>query len=423
MNAVSQFTAIEQLAEAQPASARQRRITLAVRELQNWIEVHDYAGYEPYDILNSPVFSAVGLRLRTAGWALIQIGKRFGGNRLRAVLHVRPSTNPKALGLMLAGYCDQFRSGAACSAQMRDMKSRLRSLRSPDEEDFCWGYDWNFVSLRGPVLPAFRPNAIATVFCGQALLDLAEVAGDEEALEMAISAGRFIVARLNRSVDTAADLCFSYTPWDETRIYNSSALAAAFLARLGLKIENPEYLQLAKRAMHYLVAQQQSDGSWFYGAGRMQHWIDGFHTGYNLEALLAYRGMTGDTSVDSAVRRGFEFYRNHLFDHDGAPKYLHNSRYPIDIHCCSQAILTFTAFAPEYSEARASAVEVAEWTLNAMRAPEGYFHYQAHRWWRNRTPYMRWGQAWMFRSLTRLEASLLGREGQTRSVRGTGLVN
>jgi len=411
MNAVSQITAIPQLVEAQPASARYSKITLAVRELQNWIEVRDYAGYEPYDILNSPLFSAAGLRLRTADWALIQIGKRFGGKTLRALLRVPPGTNPKALGLMLAGYCDQFRFGAACSTQMHDLKSRLRSLRSPDEEDFCWGYDWDFVSLRGPVLPAFRPNAIATVFCGQALLDFAEAAGDEEALEMATSAGRFLVTRLNRSVDTAADLCFSYTPWDKTRIYNSSALAGAFLARLGLKIDNPEYLHLAKRAMHYLVAEQQSDGSWFYGAERRQRWIDGFHTGYNLEALLAYRGMTGDRSVDSAVHRGFEFYRNHLFDHDGAPKYLHNSRYPIDIHCCSQAILTFAALAPEDSEAREKAIEVAEWTLNTMRAPEGYFYYQAYRWWRNRTAYMRWGQAWMFRSLTRLEASLLNREG------------
>ena len=406
MNAVSQIAALPPSGNAQLVSARRSRIALAVRQLQNWIEIRDYAGYEPYDILNSPFFSAVGLGYRTVSWGLIQIGRRFGGEKLRILLRVPPSRNPKALGLMLAGYCDQFRCGADCRAPMANLKSRLRSLRSPYEDDFCWGYDWNFVSLRGPTLPAFRPNAIATVFCAQALLDLARTAGDEEALEMAASAGHFIVTRLDRSVDTATNLCFSYTPWHKTQIYNSSALAAAFLTRLGREIKNPEYLQLAKRAMQYLVAQQQSSGAWFYGAGRMQRWIDGFHTGYNLEALLVYRRITGDTGVDSAIRDGLAFYRNHLFDSDGAPKYLHDSRYPIDIHSCSQAILTFAAFAAEDSDAREQAIGVAEWTLDNMRAPEGYFYYQTHRWKRDRTAYMRWGQAWMFRSLTRLEAIL-----------------
>ncbi len=99
MNAVSQITAIPQLVEAQPA--RYSKITLAVRELQNWIEVRDYAGYEPYDILNSPLFSAVGLRLRTADWALIQIGKRFGGNTLRALLRHEPESTGIDAGWIL----------------------------------------------------------------------------------------------------------------------------------------------------------------------------------------------------------------------------------------------------------------------------------------------------------------------------------
>ncbi|MGB8065778.1 MAG: hypothetical protein WCF26_28090 [Candidatus Sulfotelmatobacter sp.] len=410
MNAVSQVVTDPPSTDLRLVTDQQARIARAIHDLQNWIEVRDYAGYEPYDILNSPLLSRVGLRFPALSWALIQVAKKFGGNRLRGWLRVPPSTNPKALGLMLAGYCDQFRSGADCSAQMRDLKSRLRRLRSPSERDFCWGYDWNFVSLRGPVLPAYQPNAIATVFCAQALLDLAQVSGDEGALEMAASAGRFIVTRLIRSVDTATDLCFSYTPLHASKIYNSSALCAAFLLRLGLQINNREYQELAKRALHYLVAEQQPTGSWFYGAGRMQRWIDGFHTGYNLEALLAYRRLSGDASVDAPLRRGFEFYQNQLFDMDGAPKYLHNSRYPIDVHSCSQAILTFATFAPEDTGARDKAVAVAEWTLDHMRAPEGYFYYQIHRWTRNRAAYMRWGQAWMFRALTRLETLFSGQE-------------
>jgi hypothetical protein len=43
------------------------------------------------------------------------------------------------------------------------------------------------------------------------------------------------------------------------------------------------------------------------------------------------------------------------------------------------------------------------WTLGNMAAPDGSFYYQRHRLWTNRTPYMRWGQAWMLRALARLQ--------------------
>jgi len=35
-----------------------------------------------------------------------------------------------------------------------------------------------------------------------------------------------------------------------------------------------------------------------------------------------------------------------------------------------------------------------------MQAPEGFFYFQKHRWYTNRIPYMRWGQAWAFHALT-----------------------
>ncbi len=406
MGSVPQLRSVPSSTAEYASDGLMSAVGTAVTQLQEWIEIRDYAGYEPYDILNSPLFSAAWLRRPPVSWAFIQVGKRWGGESLRRLLRVPISKNPKALALMLAGYCDRLRSGETCPDRMNYVKSQLALLRSPEEDFFCWGYDWDFVSLRGTVLPAFRPNVIATVFAGQALLDMVETTGDLEAAEMASSVGRFIVTRLRRPIDTAADLCFSYTPWDQTRIYNGSALAAAFLARLGRANGDREYLELSRRAMHYLIKEQRPDGYWFYGAGRAQRWIDGFHTGYNLEAMIAYRQGTGDGSVDDALGRGYNFYVDHLFDDRGVPKYLHDTLYPIDIHCCSQAILTFAAYASENPAAWQKALEVTEWSLNNMRTPSGHFAYQIHRWWRDETPYMRWAQAWMFRALARLQRGL-----------------
>jgi hypothetical protein len=381
-------------------------IASGMHQVQEWIEVRDYSGYEPYDILNSPLFCWRWLRESRASVVFLQIGKRWGGMGLRSCLRIPASKNPKALALVLAAYCDRMRLAESCGPQAEYLKRELRRLRSPREETFCWGYDWDYVSLRNTKLPAFSPHSIATVFCGQALLDFAELTEDEEAAHMASSAGQFIVSRLNRTVDTLDDLCFSYTPSDRGRIYNSAALAAAFLARLGAFQGFAQYRDLARRVMHYIVKQQLSGGAWFYGAGRMQKWIDSFHTGYILTALLEYQDITGDRSCEDSIRRGYSFYHRNFFDADGAPKYFHNKRYPIDIHCCSQAILTFCAFSKRDAGALQKAAEIARWTLRHMRGEDGAFYYQRHRLRVNHTAYMRWGQAWMFRALSRLHRLL-----------------
>ncbi len=400
----NEMPAVRPFATASDRSAEM--VAGALRQLRSWIEVRDYSGHEPYDILNSPFLSSSWLRKRLPSVAFVQISRRWGGTRLRSFLRVPPSKNPKALALILASYCDLIRTGEPCHGQAVYLKSELRRLRSPREETFCWGYDWDVCMLRNTSLPAFSPHAIATVFGGQGLLDFAQIADDAEAAEMASSAGRFVVSRLNRTVDTAEDLCLSYTPADRGRVYNSSALAAAFLARLGALCGFPEGYNLARRVMHYLVREQRKDGSWFYGAGRFQRWVDNFHTGYNLTALLEYQETTGDESFDGAIRKGYDYYQRRFFDFDGAPKYFHDRRYPVDIHSCAQAILTFCAFSNRDAGALERALDVASWTLRHMRGHDGAFYYQKHRLRLNRTPYMRWGQAWMFRALSRLHLSL-----------------
>ena len=372
--------------------------------LQKWVEKHRFAGYEPFDILNSPLFEGRWLAQGLPGIVLIQFAKRVGGLGLRRWLRVPESRNPKALGLFISAYCDLARSGYDTQAAAEYLKTELKLLRSPKESEYCWGYDWDHVSRFGR-MPAYSPNCIATCFCARALLDMTEVFGDKEAWEMAHSAGRFLIQRLNRPVDTPEYLCFSYTPRDRTCVYNASVLTAALLACLAP--DDREYFGVARRAMNYLVAEQQADGGWYYGPALRHRWIDGFHTGYNLSALLNYRRSTGDRSFDDALELGYRYYISDLFLHDGTPKYFHNSAYPIDIHSCSQAILTFCDFAEEDETARDYAFTVARWTLKNMRNDDGAFFFQRHRFWTNRTPYMRWGQAWMLHALARLKRQYL----------------
>jgi hypothetical protein len=378
----------------------------AIQALRTWVESRQFAGYDPFDLLNSPYLSGPFLgswaRKALPGILLIQAGKRFGGLRFRQLLKVPPSRNPKALGLCLSAYCDLARSGCDVSAQAAWLKRELIRLRSPHESDYSWGYDWDYLSLRGSRLPAFSPNCIASYFCGTAMLEMSEVFGDREALEIAESVARFMASRLNRSFESADEVCFSYTPNDKTLIYNSSALVGVFLARAGSLHGNEAYLSLTRKAMLFLERGQLQTGGWYYGRLRRQRWIDSFHTSYNVCALLDYQRITGDRAFEQAMLSGHRYYQTTFFTRDGAPRYFHNRTFPIDIHACAQAILHFIAFSTIDPSALNRAWKTFHWTMRNMAGPDGSFYFQRHRLWTNRTTYMRWGQAWMLQALARL---------------------
>ncbi|ABF41590.1 conserved hypothetical protein [Candidatus Koribacter versatilis Ellin345] len=375
--------------------------------LHHWLRERNYAGHEPYDLLNSPLLRKWAVHQPFAT-LFIQGGKRIGGVHLRQWLHVPPSHNPKALALVLSAFCDLARSGWFSRRHAEHVRNLLLELRSPHESDFCWGYDWHYVSLRGARMPAFSPNSVVTVFCAHALLDFANIYQDEESKAIAHSATNWLATRLNRSTDTDTGLCLSYTPNDHTRIFNNSALAGALFARIASDSRLPQYGSLARRIMEYLGNGQAKDGSWTYGVARSQQWIDTFHTGYNLCALLEYQQLTGDTSFSQALARGYDFYCSHFFCPDGAPRYFHNRTYPIDIHSCSQAILTLCAFAELDPDALSRAEQIARWTIQHLRNSDGSFGYQIHPHRVDRTPYIRWSQAWMLRALARLRLTIGG---------------
>ena len=136
-------------------------IDSSILALKNWVEERNYAGMEPFDILNSPLLRHRWTRSWPLGVVFVQFGKRYAGLALRRWLRVPESKNPKALGLFLSAYCDLARCGRHTDDTVAYLKSELKRLRSPNEHEYCWGYDWDHVSRAGR-MPAFSPNAIVS---------------------------------------------------------------------------------------------------------------------------------------------------------------------------------------------------------------------------------------------------------------------
>ena len=369
----------------------------AYDQLFSWCQQRDFAGHDPFDALNSRLFQATPLaQSRNARFIWTQAVKRSPADP-RALLRVPTERNAKGIALFTLAQIANHRrlKTAESEAAVQDFLDGLLSMKIDGYSGACWGYNFDWQS-RNFFAPRNTPTIVPTAFAARALTEAGMY--DE-----ARSVCDFIVKDLPRTVDTESELCFSYAPNTDTRIFNASLLAAEVLASVGKQTGETELIDLADRAIRYVVNNQQPDGSWSYGTDPKQSWIDNFHTAYVLFSLKRIIDVSSHKDeFQHGLERGYRYWKNTFFLADGWPKYYDHDLYPADAHAAASAIVTFLECRALDSDALRLAQNVATWTINNLRDSRGFFYYQRRRFYTVRKPYMRWTQAWMFYALSRL---------------------
>jgi len=370
----------------------------AYDELFKWCQEHDFAGHDPFDALNSRVFQATPLaQARNARFIWTQIIKRSPSD-LRTLARVPAERNAKGIALFaLAQISNHRRLKTEESAQQaRSFLDGLLSMKLEGYSGACWGYNFDWQS-RNFFAPRGTPTIVPTAFAARAFIEAPEHS------ETARSVCEFILKDLPRSVDNERELCFSYAPNHDTRIFNASLLAAEVLASVAESTGEHKLFDYTERATRYVVNNQQPDGSWTYGVDPKQSWIDSFHTAYILFSLKRIIAVSPfGSEFQTALERGYAYWKNNFFLADGWPKYYHDDNYPADAHAAASAIVTFLECRELDNDASALAQNVASWTIKNLRDSRGFFYYQRRRFYTVRKPYMRWTQAWMLYALARL---------------------
>lgn len=279
----------------------------------------------------------------------------------------------------------------------------LIELKIEGHSGAAWGYNFDWQS-RNFFAPKGTPTIVPTAFAVRALIDAYETFQDERYLHIARDACEFVLNDLNRAVESETEVCFSYSPLDQTQIFNASLFSGEILATVGQRTGEKHLCDLGVRAARFVVKHQQPDGCWAYGTGAAQHWIDNFHTAYVLLSLKRIMQCSQEVSaeLEPALHRGFEFWRKAFFLADGWPKYYHDKLFPVDAHAAATAIVTFVELRALNDQSLAQAERIAEWAIQNLRDRRGFFYYQRNRFHTIRTPFMRWTQSWMLYALARL---------------------
>lgn len=371
-------------------------------KLLSYCRGNDWAGYDPYDALNSEIFKALPfLDFKLFRLGLTQVMKRLPFN-LRPLLMVPKTQNPKAIALFLVAFLKLKRLGLLENEDLITlMTQKVINLRSPDNSYWCWGYSFPW-QTRTILVPLGAPNLVCTSFVANALLDAYEENHEPQYLSMAVNAAEYILNELYWT-DGSSVACFSYPlPSSRARVHNANFLGAALLCRTYKNCGEEKFLEPALNVARYSAAKQHDDGSWDYGESNTQGWVDNFHTGYNLCALNSISKSTGISEFESNIRRGFQFYVRHFFTDEGVPKYFHNRTYPIDIHSVAQSIITLVTLRDLDQASVEMALSIFDWTLMHMWDERGHFYYQVFPFFKNKISYMRWSLAWMLLALSTL---------------------
>ena len=359
------------------------------RKLDESLQQERYAGWDPFDALNSKLFNVTPLRhVPVARLALTQLFKRSPYN-LRKYAGVPKSVNAVTIALAAEVARRECHMDEAAL-----LVKQLIEMRVQDDGDGlrAWGYPFPW-QAKAFFVARNSPNIIATAYAVRELMNWRNNAAVPGASDAILSAAKLVASRF--VVATEDNRRFiAYVPQSRAMVHNAS-LWGAYVLTAGVAAGGPEpWLRLAEDAVNYSLAAQGQDGSWAYGEARHHQFVDGFHTGYVLEALHRISRIAPHMDVAAALAKGVAFYQENMFEADGTAKYYSRSAWPIDANPAAQAVITFNELGLSDAGARSREIMTAA-VRNLWLEDQGHFAYQKNKRGITAINYPRWTQIWL----------------------------
>ena len=158
---------------------------------------------DPYDVMGHPILlnlskSATEGKISRTTWDRVQSSVRNHPLAVRRLLGVRPSVNAKGVGLLLTSWlrAEQFLRAEDAERQVSHAVRWLLTNQSEFPVGVSWGYPFDWQSRI--FIPKGTPSSVVTATCAEALLDYAELTGDDRAASAALGAAKFLAEGLNR---------------------------------------------------------------------------------------------------------------------------------------------------------------------------------------------------------------------------------
>jgi hypothetical protein len=278
----------------------------------------------------------------------------------------------------------------------------LKKSRCPDFAEYCWGYPFDWVTRNG-VMKRNTPLITSTPYVYEAFLQVHRIEPREEWQAILKSIVRHVCRDIKDFQTSEAASSCSYNPFDGGGVVNAAAYRAAMLTSAAQVLNQPESAAIAERNVNFVLESQNPDGSWPYAKDGVRDFVDHFHTCFVMKALAKVHGVTGDTRVLAALRKGVDYYLANLFAEDGLPRPFSVAPrltvYKRELYDCAECINLCLLLRDRFPELDPKADAVVAGILREWVKPDGSFRSRQLMFGWDNVSMHRWAQSQMFRAL------------------------
>ncbi len=382
----------------------------AIDKFLHWLQAHGYESYDPYDIWGTSFgcfARRVYYKFPLAGVPLVApfllLEKLAPGARRLLVSQKRYAIVDAQLALAFLNIF-HLTGDRTFLDKAITLGKDLQASSLPGYSGYCWGYPFAWQHAGG-LWEKDRPYITTTPYCFETFLGLADATGQREYLEVAQSIAHFVHKDLRDTPTSPDAAAASYSPLDNTRVLNTSAYRAMVLYEAAARFGEDAYRATAEKNLNFILQNQRPDGAWLYSLDESEQFIDHFHTCFVLKNLAKINHHLESPAVESAIRRGYEYYRAALFDAEGLPKAFaikpRTEFIRMRMYDVAEAITLGTVLRDQIPDAMETARHLAEVVCQKCQLPDGHFvtnFYVGGM--KHAFPFLRWPQAQLFYALT-----------------------
>ncbi len=286
----------------------------------------------------------------------------------------------------------------------RHFLSVLEATRCPGMKEYGWGYPFDWVTMYGTI-PAGTPLITTTPYAYEAFSQVYGLDHDPRWLAIMESIAHHVFTDY-RDLETGFEAAScSYTPSssDPCLVVNASAYRAFLLAKAGIELAQPRYVEAAKRNIRFVASAQNADGSWPYAVDGRRGFVDHYHTCFVLKSLTKATRLIDSPEAERAIERGVGYYLGHLFDSTGLPRpFAHRPRlitYRRELYDYAECVNLSVLLREQFPALNQTLGRVVGDLTERWQRPDGSFRSRQLLLGWDQVPMHRWAQAQLFRSL------------------------
>lgn len=280
----------------------------------------------------------------------------------------------------------------------------LKGTRCPGYTNYCWGYPFNWETIRGTIREG-TPLITTAPYVYEAFREVWRIDNKDEWLRIMKSVAMHGLEDY-RDFETSpsASTC-SYTPdpRQSVGVVNANAYRAFLLMQAAEDFSDERLRKVAERNLNFVIECQNLDGSWYYANDGKRLFIDHFHTCFVLKALVKIEQITGHRACTQAIERGVRYYVGNLFDRDGLPKpFSRRPRltvYRQELYDYAECINLAVLLKGRFPQLDDRLTVVLNDILRVWQKRDGSFRSRRLLLGWDATPMHRWAQSQLFRSL------------------------